>query len=269
MSQAAGAGSAACLTVDVGNRRTRLAAWRDGRAVHGWSLGTAPDRTRDEWTAWFRRLLADGSLDAADIETIALACVVPAVADDVTAALGAVFGRSPLIVGPGVRTGLRIRTEDPREVGPDRVANAVAAVALLGAPVLVLDLGTAVTVDVIGDRGDYLGALIAPGFELAAEALSARTAGRLRAPLSPPARAIGSSTADGLRSGLVLGFVGQVEGLLARARTAIGPGAAKVVATGEPAAIGRLLLDEGLADRFEPLLTHRGLLAILERASAP
>lgn len=267
MSPDAGAGGGARLTVDVGNRQTRLAAWRGDRAAHDWSLGTAPERTRDEWTAWLRRLLADGPLAAQDVEAIALACVVPAVAEDVAAALAAVFGRPPMVVGPGVRTGLRIRTEDPREVGPDRVANAVAAVALLGAPVLVLDLGTAVTVDVIGDGGDYLGALIAPGIELAAEALSARTSGRLRAPSTPPARAIGSSTADGLRSGLVFGFAGQVEGLLAQARAALGAGDAQVVVTGEPAAMARLLVGEGLADRYEPLLTHRGLLAILERTA--
>jgi len=255
------------LTVDVSNRQTRIAAWRADDAIHDWHLSTALDRTKDEWTLWLRRLLADGPLRAADVTAVAMACVVPSIADDVAAALASALGRAPLVVGPGLRTGLSIRTEDPREVGPDRVANAIAATQLVGAPVLVLDLSTAVTVDVIGPDGDYLGALIAPGIELAAEALAARTSARLQAPLARPERAIGSDTASGLGSGLVFGFLGQVEGLIAQARAEIGP--APAVATGEPAAIGQLLVDEALAALYEPLLTHRGLLAILDRVAAP
>lgn len=264
MTRLAGSTDGVRLTIDVSNRQTRLAAWRGSSAIHDWHLSTAPHRTRDEWTVWVRRLLSDGGLPASEVTAIAVACVVPSVAEDLAAALVDVFERTPLVVGPGVRTGLRIRTDDPREVGPDRVANAIAAIALHGAPVLVLDLSTAVTVDVIGGDGDYLGALIAPGIELAAESLARRTAGRLRAPMHAPDHAIGADTAGGLSSGLVLGFLGQVEGLLAQAHAEIGP--APVVATGEPVPIGQLLVAEGIALCYEPLLTHRGLLAILDRA---
>jgi type III pantothenate kinase len=194
-----------------------------------------------------------------------MACVVPELSDVMAEVVDEVFGVPVLTVRPGTRTGLDIRTEDPREVGADRIANAVAAKARLGAPVLVVDFGTSLNVDVVDAEGAYAGTLIAPGLDVAADALAEQTAGLPRVALEPPATAIGTSTAGGLQSGLVLGYVGLVEGLIKAAREEVGP--APVLATGYAAWVERLAARCQSIGAYDPLLTLDGLRRIFAMAA--
>ncbi len=245
------------LAIDVSNAHTGLALWQGETARHHWLLGTDPRRTMDEHRVFLSRLLGQAGLSAADVADCVVGSVVPDLVPILCATCEALFDTTPLVLGPGVRTGLHIHTDDPREVGPDRIANAVAARDRFGAPVLVLDFATALTVDVVGPNGDYLGALIAPGLEVAAEALARRTARLPRGDLAPPPSVIATDTAHGLQSGLFFGYLGLVEGLVQRLWDEVGPAA--VVATGEATWLGNLLAHTDVVTTYEPLLTLDGL----------
>lgn len=248
------------LTIDVGNLLTAVAVWSGGRPVYRAQLGTDPRRTGDELGLQLARCLEDGDIAPDAVHGAVVACVVPALGDAVVAACRRLLGRAPLVVGPGLRTGLAIRTEQPREVGADRIANAVAAVARHGAPVLIVDLATALSIDVVDAAGDYVGAVIAPGLEVSAEALARRTAQLARVPLVAPPSPIGNSTARGLQSGLVLGQAATIDGLVARLKATTGP--APVVATGESRAAAAVVAECRSIDVFDPLLTLDGLYRI-------
>jgi type III pantothenate kinase len=252
------------LAIDVANQHTALALWRGEAAERHWLLATERGRTADEHRLLMSQLLAQAGLVPQDVSACVLGAVVPDVVGPLSAACRDLFGRAPLVVGPGVKTGLKVRTEDPREVGADRVANAVAAKERFGSPVLVLDFATALTVDVVDAAGDYRGALIAPGLAVAAEALASRAAQLSPARLAPPPNVIGTDTESGLRSGLFYGYLGLVEGLVERVRSELGPDT-RVVATGEADWLPALLERLSVVDAYEPLLTLDGLRRIHDR----
>jgi len=255
------------LAIDVSNTHTGIAWWPDEADEASdpphWQISSDPNRTVDELRVLLARLLADEGRNPAEVEACVIACVVPEILGTLCATCRRMFGIEPLVVGPGVKSGLRIRTENPREVGPDRIAGAVAAVARFGGPVLVLDFSTALTVDVVGAEGDYLGAIIAPGIEIAAEALARRAARLHRFELTPPPRAIADDTDAALRSGMVFGYLGLVEGLVARVHRELGP--APVIATGDGPWLPELLAHTRVIDAYDPLLTLRGLRRIHRR----
>lgn len=253
----------ALLAIDVNNTRTSLAVWLPDGQVRHWAIATEPRRTSDEYRVLLTQLFTRAGLSPADVGGSVLGCVVPGLTAVVQATCLELFGAPPLVVGPGVRTGLRIRTEDPREVGPDRIANAVAATARYGSPVTVLDFATALTVDVIGPGDEYLGAIIAPGMALAAEALAHYTARLRRIDLVVPPTAIGGDTEQGLQSGIVLGYIGLIEGLVRRVQAEIAPG--PVIATGEAALIEMILPHTRIIDHHDPLLTLDGLRQVYAR----
>lgn len=245
------------LAIDISNAHTALALWRGDTARHHWQLSTDPRRTVDEQRVFLSRLLAQAGLLPADVTDCVLGSVVPDLVPILCTTCETLFGVAPLVVGPGIRTGLPIRTEDPREVGPDRIANAVAARDRFGAPVVVLDFATALTVDVVGPGGDYLGAIIAPGPAVAAESLARRTARLPRGELALPPSVIATDTAHGLQSGLFYGYLGLVEGLVHRLWAEVGPSA--VIATGEATWLASLLDHTEVVTAYEPLLTLDGL----------
>jgi len=247
----------ATLAVDVSNLQTGLALWHADDAPHHWTIASTPGSTADEYRVLLVRLLLSAGLEPTAVTDCVLGCVVPELAATFQAALLQLLGTPPLLVEPGVRTGMDIRTDDPRDVGADRIANAVAARARCGAPVVVLDFGTALTIDVVGPNGDYLGAVIAPGMEVAAEGLSRRAARLRRIELRAPPRAIAHSTAHGLQSGLVFGTIGMIEGLLRRVHDEIGP--APVMATGEAPSVAQVLALTDAVQHYDPLLTLDGL----------
>lgn len=212
------------------------------------------------------RLLRRDGIDPSAVTDAVMACVVPPLAATISSACETLFGVRPLTVGPGTHTGLAIQTQNPREVGPDRIANAVAAVDRYGTPVLVLDLSTALIIDVVSAGGAYMGAIIAPGMGVAAEALAKRTAQLMRFRLEAPPRAIAGTTEENLQSGHVFGYLGLVEGLVRRVRAEIGP--APLIATGEEAGLPGLLTMTSAVDAYEPLLTVEGLRLIYKRHTA-
>ena len=245
------------LAIDISNTHVALALWQpDGSALH-WQLATELRRTPDEYRVLVDQLCARDSVDCRAVDGVVMASVVPAVTSTFAMACRQLFGVAPLIVGPGVRSGLPIRTDDPREVGPDRIANAVAARARYGAPVIVLDFSTALILDVVDAKGDYVGAIIAPGLEVAADALAKRTARLHRIELVLPPSPIANNTEQSLQSGLVLGYVGLVQGLVARLQAEIGP--ARVVATGDGPWVPGFVAATQVVDAYDPLLTLDGL----------
>jgi type III pantothenate kinase len=230
--------------------------WCGDTALHHWHIQSDARRTSDELGRLLDALVGVAAR-ADDLDGSVMACVVPELTQVFVQVIGDLFGSQPLVVAPGVRTGLDVRTDDPREVGPDRVACAVSAKSTYGSPVIVVDFGTSTNVDVVDSAGAYVGTLIAPGLDVAAQTLAARTAGLPRVVLEPPPTAIADNTAEGLQSGLVLGYAGLVEGLVRSARAEVGP--APVVATGYAPWIAGVASACPSIESYNPLLTLDGL----------
>ena len=219
------------LAIDIGNTDTTLGVFEDSELRATWHLATNVHRMADEHAALLLNLLHHQGLDTSDIKKAALCCVVPPLLATYEELFNRYFHISPLVVAAGIKTGVRIRMENPREVGADRIVNAAAAHHLYKSPVIIVDLGTATTFDVVSKEGDYLGGVIAPGINTAAEALFTQAAMLPRVELIPPKHAIGSNTVSAMQSGIVFGYVGLIEGLVARIQQELND-KAKVVATG-------------------------------------
>ncbi len=219
------------LAIDIGNTDTTLGVFEDSELRATWHLATNVHRMADEHAALLLNLLHHQGLDTSDIKEAALCCVVPPLLATYEELFNRYFHISPLVVAAGIKTGVRIRMENPREVGADRIVNAAAAHHLYKSPVIIVDSGTATTFDVVSKEGDYLGGVIAPGINTAAEALFTQAAMLPRVELIPPKHAIGSNTVSAMQSGIVFGYVGLIEGLVARIQQELGD-KAKVVATG-------------------------------------
>jgi len=219
------------LVIDIGNTDTTLGVFEGEELRATWHMATSIPRMVDEYAALLLNLLHHRGLDASDIKEVALCSVVPPLIATFDELCQRYFHISPLVVGAGVKTGVRIRMDNPREVGADRIANAAAAHHLYGGPIIITDLGTATTFDTISKEGDYLGGAIAPGIVTAAEALFMRAAMLPRVELVHPKHAIGTNTIAAMQSGIVFGYVGLIEGMVVRIQQELGE-KAKVVATG-------------------------------------
>src|SRR5215217_1108103 len=222
------------LAVDVGNTQTVLGLFDDSRLGEHWRVATDVRRTGDEIG-----VMLDGFLDFDRIEGVCLASTVPPLLREYEIVAERWVRAELLALGPGVRTGIPIRYDDPREVGPDRIANAVAARERYGAPCIVVDFGTSTNFDVVSPEGEYVGGVLAPGIEISMDALFARAARLVRVDFAAPPSVIGKTTVGGLQSGLVYGFAGQVDGIVTAIRGELGI-EAQTVATG------------GLADLIVP-----------------
>ena len=219
------------LAVDVGNTNVVLGVYENATLRRTWRLATAHDRTEDELAVSIDALLAQEDLALGDLDAVAVGSVVPPLTQ-AFARLGERYLERPVfIVGPGIKTGVRLRVDNPAEVGADRIANTLAAHRRYGGPAVIVDFGTTTNFDVVSADGDFLGGSFAPGLEISAESLFGRASRLFRVPLTAPAAAIGKNTADCLRSGLVFGYVGLVEGLLARILAEL-PATPRVIATG-------------------------------------
>ena len=196
-----------------------------------WRLATVHDRTEDELASLIDGLLAQEDLALSDLDGLAVGSVVPPLTTAFTRLAERYLAKPAFIVGPGIKTGVRLRVDNPAEVGADRIANTLAAHRRYGGPAVIVDFGTTTNFDVVSGDGDFLGGSFAPGLEISAESLFGRASRLFRVPLTPPAAAIGKNTADCLRSGIVFGYVGLVEGLLARIVAEL-PSKPRVIATG-------------------------------------
>lgn len=249
------------LAVDVGNSHTALAVFRGEELVHSWRLPSSCEATADALAVGLRSLLDHRGLTLSSIDGLALASVVPPLKDAwLGLATGYLAGRV-LAVGPGVETGLVLEVDHPAEMGADRIADCVAAWRLYGAPVIVVDCGTATKIEAIAPGGRYVGGVIAPGIAISSQALFSRAALLYRVDLIAPARALGKNTAEQVQAGVVFGFAGQIDALVERVRVEMG-GATRVVATGGLSGLvapaSRTITD------VDPTLTLQGLRLIYE-----
>ena len=244
------------LAIDVGNTNVTVGVFDDGSLRATWRFATEVGKQADEYGVLALGLLQHEGLSAADIDGAVMGSVVPDLEPVFESICRRYFNVKPLVVGTGIRTGLRILYDSPRDVGVDRVADAVAAIQLYGKPLIIVDLGTATVFDAITREGDYVGGAIAPGLGIATEALFRRAAKLQRVELVRPKSAIGSNTVAALQSGIVFGYVGLIEGLVARFKKELGDDA-KVVATGGYAEL--IASETNVVDFVNVELTLEGL----------
>jgi type III pantothenate kinase len=253
------------LVVDVGNTQTHFGVYRDGEDVvaEHWRFATVRESTRDEVGAALSNLLALRGLAFSDIDHSIVSSTVPQLSEQWTEMAQQYLGHEMLVVGPSIRTGMPIRIDNPREVGADRLVNAVAAYERVGDVCVIVDFGTAITYDVVSAAGEYLGGIITPGAEISIDALYERAAKLPKVELAQPRTLIGKSTVEAIRSGIVFGFAGQVDGIVRRLRAELGPDTA-VIATG---GLARALVPavQETIDDVDDLLTLTGLRLIWER----
>jgi len=248
------------LCVDIGNTNTVLATFDGEKLMHSWRVKTEARNTADELGLMFRGLLAG---DSVAVTAVAACSTVPAALRALRTMLGRYYGDVPaLIVEPGVRTGVQLAIDNPKEVGADRVVNTLAAHTLYGGPSIVVDFGTSTNFDAVSARGEFLGGVLAPGIEISVDALAARAAQLRKVELVKPPRVIGKNTVECLQSGVVYGFAGQVDGIVRAMSAELGEVRA-VIATGGLASV---VLDEcATVTHHEPALTLIGLRLIYER----
>jgi type III pantothenate kinase len=219
------------LAVDVGNTQTVFGVFDSERLREHWRVATEAERTADEIGALVDRLLELRDLDFEAVDGVCLSSTVPPLIREYEAFVARYVEAPLLVVGPGTKTGVPVLFDEPRGVGPDRIVNAVAARERYGAPCIVVDFGTATTFDAVSPAGEYVGGVIAPGIEVSMEALFARAARLVKVDFVAPESVIGKTTVAGLQAGLVYGFAGQVDGIVARMRDELGA-QARAIATG-------------------------------------
>jgi type III pantothenate kinase len=250
------------LTIDVGNTTTVIGLFKDAELVDHWRIATVAERTSDEMALMIRQFLGfHGFSDDTKVTGVAVASGVPRVTAALRELTEKYFGFTPIVIEPGVRTGMPILYDNPKEVGADRIANAVGAYDLYGGPSIVVDFGTANTIEAISEKGEYLGGAIFPGIEISMDALFGRAAGLRRVELVPPKHVIGKSTVESIQSGSVYGFSGQVDALVTRFEAELGE--CTVVATG---GLAELIMPYSTTiQHYEPWLTLYGLRIVFER----
>jgi type III pantothenate kinase len=250
------------LVVDVGNTQTHFGTYRDAQLVEHWRFTTVRDSTADELGAVLRNLLELRGIGLADLDASIVSSTVPQLRPEWEAMARRYLDHEMLVVGPGMKTGMALRYDNPREIGPDRLVNAVAAYDRVHGACVVVDFGTAVTYDPVSADGEYLGGIITPGVEISMEALTNRAAALPKIDLAPPRSLIGKTTVDAIRSGVIYGFAGQVDGIVRRLRAEMGD-EIEAIATGGLAAHIVPFTEE--IDDTDDLLTLTGLRLLHER----
>lgn len=244
------------LAIDVGNTNITLGLYRGDTLGPRWRLATGHEKTPDEYGILMLGLFQHAGISAVEVHAAAIASVVPPLTATIVEACIQYLGCEPLVVDGTIKTGVRVQYEDPSQVGADRIVDAAAALQLYGGPACIVDFGTATTFDAVSAEGEYLGGAIAPGIGIAAEALFQRTAKLPKVDLHRPPSAIGQNTTHSLQSGLLFGYVGLVEGMVARFRAELGH-ATKVIATGGLAEI--IAKETEVLSILAPWLTLDGL----------
>ena len=249
------------LCADIGNSHTTVGLLTDGEVLAHWRVATLEHRTADEWAVLVRSLVADTGLTPVGV---AVCSTVPAVLHEWREMLRGYYDDIPhVVVEPGVRTGVPILMDNPREVGSDRIVNALAASHLYDGPSIVVDFGTATTFDVVSEKGQYVGGAISPGIEISLEALGRRGAQLRKVELLRPRHVIAKNTVEALQSGILYGFASQVDGIVARMLDELGAEAANVIATG---GLAPLVVDECTSiTAHQPWLTLVGLELVFHR----
>jgi len=249
------------LAIDIGNTTIALGVFQGEKLKATWRLSTDVHKLADEYAATLLNLLSLEGLSFSDIDQAIISSSVPPVVTTMEELCQRYCRVTPLVVGAGIKTGVRILLENPREAGPDRVVNAAAAHRLYGGPLIVIDFGTATTLDAVSADGDYIGGAIAPGIGISADALFERAAKLPRVELVSPQKAIGKGTVSAMQSGLIFGYVGLIEGIVARMRKELG-GKVRVIATGGLASV--IAKETDVIEILDPDLTLVGLRLVHE-----
>jgi type III pantothenate kinase len=255
-------GTRMIFVVDVGNTNIVLGIYENEDLLHHWRIFTNRNSTEDEYGILVKALFADAGIKVDQLEGIIISSVVPPLMFALERMCRKYLNRDPIVVGPGTKTGLDIRVENPKEVGADRIVNAVGAIGLYGSPLIIVDLGTATTICYIDEKGQYLSGAIAPGIGISTEALYQRAAKLPRIELVKPNSVIGKNTITAMQSGIIFGFVGQVDGIVTRIKKEKQTNPT-VIATGGLAEL--IASESSTIDIVNPILTFEGLRMIYER----
>jgi type III pantothenate kinase len=253
------------LAIDVGNTNTVFGLFEGERLVHQFRVESARGRTADEYAVQLTALLAMSHVDPATVDAAIIACVVPSLTEPMIQLVRRAFGREAVVVGPGIRTGMAILIENPREVGADRIADAVAGYERAKGGVVVVDFGTSTNFDCVTPKGEYLGGVLAPGLQISADALFTRAAKLSRVEIAKPPKVVGRNTVHAMQSGIVYGYVGLVDGIVDRIRAELGFPCAVIATGGLASLIAPLSRTIGEVDDH---LTLTGLRVLYDRNRA-
>jgi len=251
------------LVIDVGNTNVVLGAYRGKELVDFWRIGTDKEKTSDEYSVLIDQLFSYKGLDRRKVKDVIISSVVPDIMHSLENTVIKLFGINPLVVGPGVKTGMNVKYDNPRQVGADRIVNAVAAYEKYNSPLIVIDFGTATTFCAISSKGDYLGGTIAPGIKISSEALFQRASKLPRVELIKPGKTICKNTVNSMQSGIIYGYVGLVEQIVKKMKKEFKSNGVKVIATGGLATL--IDSETGCIDKIDKFLTLEGLRIIFER----
>ena len=251
------------LTLDIGNTNMKTALFEGSEMKHYWRVSTDRNRTSDEYGMVLSNLLAHNGVERGAIDGIMISSVVPQINFTIEHMCRNYFGMEPMKIEPGVKTGINIRYENPRELGSDRIANAVAAYELYGGPCITIDFGTATSFGAISAKGEFLGGAICPGLRLAADALTERTAKLPRFELVKPEAVIGRNTVNNMQAGIVYGYIGQINYIVNRMKREMNVPDVKVIATGGLAVL--VAGESRVIDVMDGLLTLKGLCLIYKK----
>jgi len=254
------------LVLDVGNTNITVGLFAGRELAAHWRLSTNRAWTADECGLLFKQLLGDRGFTTRDVTAVAAASVVPPLNTVLEEAVRRYLNAEPLVVGPGIRTGMPVKYENPRDVGADRIVNAVAGFEEYGGPLVIVDFGTATTFDAVSAKGEYLGGVIAPGIGISCEALFSRAARLPRVELARPPAVIGRNTVHSMQAGIVFGFAGLVDSVVRRMQAEMG-GTATVLATGGEAEL--IAAESAAIQHVDPFLTLKGLRLVYERNRLP
>lgn len=251
------------LVMNVGNTNILMGVYEDKKLITHWRLGTDKERTADEFGMFIMGIFNNEKLDVGNVEAVIISSVVPPIMYSLEHAIRKYIKKDPILVGPGIKTGINIKYENPRELGADRIVNAVAAYEIYGGPVIVVDFGTATTFNAISSKGEFLGGAICPGIKISAEALYQRTAKLPRIELTKPDSVIGRNTSAGMQTGIFNGYVGQVNNIVNKMKKEMKEDNIKVIATG---GLARFIASESeTIDEINGLLALDGLRIIYDK----
>lgn len=251
------------LVIDVGNTNIVLGVFQDEELLYDWRISTEKDRTSDEYGLLFEQIFKFNNIDVEELENIIISSVVPPLMHTLPAMSVKYFNIEPIVVGPGVKTGMNIKYDNPKEVGADRIVNAIAAYEKYGGPLIIVDFGTAITFCAVSKEGDYLGGAITPGIKISTEALFMRTAKLPKIEIMKPEKVNGKNTTNSIRSGVVYGYIGMVDYLIEKMIEEMEADNVKIIATG---GFSNLIASESkYIKTIDKLLTLEGLRIIFER----